>query len=507
MIAAVLVFLNALLAAAPHPPRETQPLPTELRSYVKAALAEWEIPGVAIAVVKDGRTVALEGFGIRELGRQEPVDVDTLFDTASLSKSFTAAAIATLVDEKRLSWDDPVQKLLPGMAFPDPYLTANVTLRDLLCHRTGVAATNGPWYFGGLKRSQIPGMVKEMKMDAPFRARLVYSNVGYTVAGEAAAAVAKESWEDMVASRLLVPLGMTRTTVEFDKAPAMGNVASGHALIGDSLRPTPRETTRKSVAPCGSIQSSAADMAKWLLFQLGDGSFEGKCILSEASMNEMHSPQVLFPSTPAMRAARQVRFFAGYGMGWQVMDYQGHPLLWHTGAGDGQRVYMALLPSDRLGVLVMLNSSKVEMLHIALGSRIIDHYLGLPARDYVAELKAPWKAGRDALEAEARRREDARKKDTRPTEPAAAYAQTYRDQFGVDVVITESSGKLSLRYGGGERAILEHWEDDTFRVRWENSLHAQTYFTLVQFEVGEQHRVTGLQMSLGRDLIVARAVR
>jgi CubicO group peptidase (beta-lactamase class C family) len=512
LLSAIALFLVTVEAAA----QDQRPaLPGELDAYVQATLREWDIPGAAIAVVRDGRPVALAAYGVRAIGRPEPVDVDTIFDAASLAKSFTAAAIATLVDEKRLSWDVPVKKLLPTLEFPDPYLTANVTIRDLLCHRTGVAATNSAWLHSNLTRTELIGLVKHMKMDAPFRTRMVYSNVGYTIAGEAAAAAAETSWEELVTQRLIVPLGLTRTTADWDAAPAMGNCASGHAMLGSAgvyedpsvrgyeHRAIPRESTTISVAPAGSIHSSARDLARWMIFQLGDGTHEGKRIVSAESMDQMHFPHMIIQAPPAMRAARQVRFFGGYGMGWQVMDYRGHPLYWHSGAGDGQRVYMTLLPEEKLGVVVLLNSQKVEGLHGALITRIIDHYLDVPTRDYVAELREPWEKDLRAWEEQARQRQASRKTDTKPSVAPGAYAGTYRDQLGLDIVVTEEDGALFMRRAGGDRAKLEHWQDDEFVTRWHNPLHAQTRSTLVSFEIDKHAGVGRLRMTLGRDAVDA----
>src|SRR5580704_1859574 len=326
----ICLLLAALFFRLPQPAVAqavaTEPFPETLDAYIRGALRDWEIPGAAIAVVKDGRVVVVRGYGVRELGKSDLVDGNTIFDAASLTKSFTAAAVGNLVDEGHMEWDDPVRRYLPTLEFPDPYLSANVTIRDLLCHRTGVRATNSAWYFTGVTRSQLPELVKNMQLAAPFRTRLVYSNIGYTLAGLAAAAAAGKSWEELITQRLLIPLGMTRSTVDFASAPTMGNVASGHALISGVQRVTPRETTpRITTAPAGAIQSSAYDLATWALFQLGDGTFRGRRILSAKTISEMHSPQIVVPSSEEFRIARQVRYGAAYGMGWQVFDYRGTP--------------------------------------------------------------------------------------------------------------------------------------------------------------------------------------
>jgi hypothetical protein len=185
------------------------------------------------------------------------------------------------------------------------------------------------------------------------------------------------------------------------------------------------------------------------------------------------------------------------------MDYRGHPLLWHTGAGDGQRVWMALLPEEKLGVVVLLNSQKVEGLHGALINRIIDHFLGLPTRDYVAELREPWQKDLRAWEDEARRRISARRAGTKPSLPHRAYTGTYHDNLGLDIVVVEEAGGLVMRRAGGERARLEHWQDDTFMTRWENPLQAQIRSTPVTFEVGDPGVIARLKMTIGRDAVEA----
>src|SRR5688572_27296347 len=175
---ALLSFVFCIPATA-QAPAATDGFPKELDDYLKATLKDWEFPGLAVAVVKDGKVIVARGYGVRELGKPEPINGDTIFDVASLTKSFTAAATASLVDEKKMSWDDPVRRYIPSLEFPDPYLSANVTIRDVLSHRTGVRATNTAWYLSGVDRPKLLGLVKNMEMGAAFRTRMVYSNVGY----------------------------------------------------------------------------------------------------------------------------------------------------------------------------------------------------------------------------------------------------------------------------------------------------------------------------------------
>lgn len=470
-------LLLAVLAASPAtaPAQRLDPsFPRELEEYIATTIREWELPGVAIAVVKDGRVLVARGYGVRELGKPAPVDGQTIFDIASLTKSFTAAAIGTLVDDSTLSWDDPVSRILPEVEFADPYLTANVTLRDLLAHRTGLPAANGPTFTTILPRDRLLRLVRYVEPVAPFRARYIYSNLGYTVAGEAGARAAGTTWERLVTERLLRPLGMSRTTADFADAPRLGNLAVGHALFRGEERPVPRgDASRTHTAPAGAVQSSAADLATWMLFQLGDGTHGGRRVLSPDVMAAMHSPHILSPTTEAFRASRQVRYFAGYGLGWQIFDYRGHILWWHSGNGDGQVARMVLMPELRLGVAVLVNSWKAGgPFNHAIALRVIDHYLGVEPRDYAAEARAERLAGVASRARQERDLTASRQTGTAPSLPLSGYAGSYRDRYELPWIVSLGAATLLLRYANGDIANLEHWHHDTFRMRWSSPLRA-----------------------------------
>ncbi|HYR10113.1 MAG TPA: serine hydrolase domain-containing protein, partial [Longimicrobium sp.] len=282
------------------------PLPAELDAYVRGVMRDWEIPGLAIAVVH-GDSVFVGGFGVRRMGSPEAVDVNTVFDAASLTKSFTATAIGMLVDEGRMRWDEPARTYLPQLAFADPYLTANVTVRDLLSHRTGLAGVNGSWRLTNIDTDEIVRRARFFPAAAPFRTGMVYSNVGYALAGHAAASAAGMPWEQLVTTRILRPLGMNGSTADFDTVESIANRAIPHVLIGGELRPVRREVGgRDGIAAAGSVQSSAADLARWLRFQLGDGSWRGTRLVSDSVMQQLRSPSTIIATTPAMRAARRV---------------------------------------------------------------------------------------------------------------------------------------------------------------------------------------------------------
>jgi CubicO group peptidase (beta-lactamase class C family) len=491
-------LLLLILASAAH---AQQPWPAELDAYIEKARADWDAPGLAVSVVRDGKLVIAKGYGVRELGKPERVDEHTVFDIASISKSFTAAAVATLVDEGKMRWDDPVRRYLPQVEFSDPYRTANVTIRDLLAHRVGVEAGNFVFRFTGYSTDEVLRRIRFLKEREPFRTTMLYSNVGYTAAGEAAAAAAGVPFAELIRARLVEPLGMAEASVGVPHTTA-ANHAVPHAIIGGVQQPI-NHTKAMNILPADAVNANALDAAKWMLFQLGDGTWNGKRIVSKASMDEMHAPQVIIPTTAGMRAARGVTFFAAYGLGWNLMDYRGHKLLWHSGSADGMPVYMALLPDDHIGVTVMVNTWGAPTLHGAVASRIFDILLGLPhEHDWSAEGLAAVKRGvaRDAEERAAI--EKTRDPNAKPSLPLADYAGDYTDPLYGDMHVRIENGALTLQFARGQIADLTPWHHDAFRVRWRDRAH-EDFDTIAAFALDARGKPRRLDMHLWRDDVEA----
>ncbi|HYC59148.1 MAG TPA: serine hydrolase [Thermoanaerobaculia bacterium] len=477
-------------------------LPPELDAYIENARREWDVPGLAVTVVKDGKLLAAKGYGVRSLGKPELVDENTVFDTASLSKSFTAAAIASLVDEGKMSWDDPVRKHLPSFELRDPYRTQNATIRDLLAHRLGVEAGNWSFVFADFDSAEVLGRMKYLRDRQPFRGgQMVYSNVGYAAAGEAAAAAAGVPYVELIRKRLVEPLGMRDSTVGVQH-DVSANHADGHSFIDTKQTPI-RANKAMSVLPANAVNSTAKDMARWLLFQLGDGMWEGKRILSAAAMQEMHEPQMIIPTTKEMRAGRGVHFFGAYALGWQVMDFRGHKMFWHSGNANGMPVYMALLPEQNIGLCVMINTWGAPFLHGALATRILDTLLGNPLVDSAGEgLKAQLASVERSLK-EREEMEKARVRDAKPSRPLEDYAGTYNDELHGAMVIRHTDGKLTLQFAKGNSGDLEHWHYDTFRIRWHDRVY-EWADTFVVFALDAQGKPKSFEMRLNRDTIEAK---
>jgi hypothetical protein len=267
-----------------------------------------------------------------------------------------------------------------------------------------------------------------------------------------------------------------------------------------------RGSERLSTAAAGAVQSSARDLATWMAFQLGDGTFNGKRLISVDAMAEMHAPQVYVPTKLAFRTSRQLQRSAAYGFGWQVWDYRGHHMLWHTGNGDGQVASLVLLPDSKLGIAIVTNTWRTSvLLNLALTNRLIDHYLGLPTRDYVAEYRTSWQRSEEDDAAEEVALEADRLKHAAPHLPLSAYAGQYRDQLGLDVVVTLEPDGLKLRYAGGAPGSLKHWHGDAFRLTWANPF-SQARATFVSFALDAKGKVSGLSSEILHDKIDAARV-
>ena len=339
------------------------PAPDDLDALVTRAMKEFEVPGIAVAIVKDGK-VAAKGWGVRKLGEPAPVNERTLFGIASNTKAFTCAALAMLVDEGKIAWDDPVWKRLPGFQMYDPYVSKEMTIRDLLCHRSGRGLGQGDllfWPQTTFTREDIVHRLRFMKPASSFRSRYAYDNLLYVAAGQIIPAVTGKSWDDFVQQRIFDPLEMagSRTGPKF---AAGDDYAWPHAKLGTSrLEPMALVMGLENAGPAGSIMSSASDMAKWVALQLAQGKLPGsdRRLFSEKESREMWSAQTILPirDNPAPLRELQAKF-SSYGLGWFLRDYRGRKLVTHTGGAPGYVSRVTIVPEENLGVVVLTNAEE-----------------------------------------------------------------------------------------------------------------------------------------------------
>jgi CubicO group peptidase (beta-lactamase class C family) len=453
---------------------------------VERARMEFDVPGIAIAVVKDGDVVLAKGYGVRKLGESAPVTPQSLFRIASNTKAFTTAALAILVDERKLRWDDPVIQYLPGFQMYDPYVTREMTIRDLLTHRSGLGLGAGDLMFfppSDLSREEIVSRLRFIKPATSFRSAYAYDNLLYLVAGQVIGAAGGKSWDEFVQDRIFTALGMNNSFVNTAALKSGKDVAIPHNDLSGKLQPLPQEDVDNN-APAGSIVSCVADLAKWMNLQLGAGTLGKTKLFSPAQSREMWSGQTILPigelskDEPAAFADIQPKFNL-YGLGWGIRDYRGKKLVGHTGDLSGFVSRTALIPELKLGVVVLTNQEATGA-HSAIVNTVLDHYLGAPAVDWVAAYSAGARQAKQRAEEEVKKAAGKRTPGTRPALPVASYAGRYRDAWYGDIRIEEHEGKLSIYFTHSPDLAgdLEHWQYDTFIARWKNrTLDADAYVT------------------------------
>ncbi|HKW41120.1 MAG TPA: serine hydrolase [Gemmatimonadales bacterium] len=469
----------ALVAASTSPAQSFRQ--KEFDAYVIRGLRALDTPGAAVAVVKNGKLLFAKGYGVRRVGDPGPVDAHTVFQIASNTKAFTTAALGMLVDEGKLSWDDPVTKFLPGFQLSDPYVTRELTVRDLVTHRSGLGLGAGDllWFHSTYSRAEIAYRIRFAKPVSSFRSQYAYDNVLYIVAGEIVPVVAGASWDDFIARRIFAPLGMTEsgtTTASFTGSP---NAAAPHALEGGGLQVVPVDSV-ENIAPAGGISSSVFDLAKWLLCRLDSGRYAGGRLFSEAQAREMWSGQTILPITdPAPPLAALRPNFAEYGLGWRLRDYQGRKIVSHTGGLAGMSSQVTLVPAEKLGIVILTNSE--ADLRAALSYRLLDDLLGAPRprTDWVAafvEARRLDRAHADSVLSLSRATRDS---SSGPSLALERYAGRYRDDLYGDAVLALEDGKLVLRLTRSPAFVgdLEHWQHDTFIARWRTKHLEDAYVT------------------------------
>ncbi len=373
-----------MLAAAKQSAAQAAP-PADLDAFVARSMKTFGVPGLAIAIVKDGKVVMSKGYGVRKMGESAPVDENTLFGIGSNTKAFTTAALASLVDEGRISWDDRVYERLPGFTMYDPYVSHEMTIRDLLTHRSGMGLGEGDllfWPHSTYKREEIIYKLRFMKPATSFRSKYAYDNLLYIAAGQIIPAVTGKSWEEYVTEKILKPLGMKTTTLSNAHFPADADVAWPHSKIGGPLRPIDF-VELDNAAPAGSINSSVAEMSRWLMLQLNRGKFPDNeaRLFSEQRSREMWSAETILPIRERKSAlAKLAPKFAAYGLGWGLRDYQGRKLVGHTGGVAGFVSRVMLVPEEKLGVVILTNA-EADAAFDAILFHVLDGYFGKRSRN------------------------------------------------------------------------------------------------------------------------------
>ena len=481
-------------------------------AFVTKAVRDWQTPGLAVAVVKDGAVVFSKGYGVRELGKPETVDTHTLFAIGSTTKAMTAALVGMLVDEKKLAWDDPVVKHLPWFRVKDPYLTHAITVRDLLTHRAGLGNADYLWYGQTTPAREILERVALLEPAYSLRSSFIYQNVMYAAAGAVIEAASGRPWAEMMRTRIFKPLGMTETIATAATLASRPNVAMPHDRIDGELRVIGNASV-DGVAPAGSVWSSVHDMAKWMQMLLDGGKAGDRVLLKPETVAELFEPQTMVTPQAFYPTARLTKpHWTTYALGWFQQDYRGRAVDFHTGSIDGMVAIHGLIRDDRLGVYVLANRDHAELRH-ALMLNVFDRFppslagasfgetgarASGPDRDWSAELLALYGGLQKEADERQRKQESRRVTGTSPTLPLARYAGTYSDPLYGDVVVTLDGDRLRARYGTAYDGALEHWNFDTFRARWDARWRGTALVTFALDAAGQVARIEAMGARFAR---------
>ena len=492
------LFFLACLGLTSASAQQRPPRPLDgFDAYVARAVSDWRVPGLAIVIVKDDSVVFIKGYGVRELGKPDPVTVHTRFGNMSTTKAFTAMLVAMLADSGRLSLDDPVTKYVPAVQFVDPYVTREITVRDLLTHRVGFGDPDYLWGASGLDFPTIAHRLRFVRPQTSFRSRFQYNNVTYALAGDVAARAAGTTWQALLHARILGPLGMTETVADAAELKASGitDATTPHGIVRDTVRvlPAPLDGI-DDIAPAGSIFSTVTDMAKWLRFVLDSGRVGGRRLVSAQNFAELLKPQQIVQRPFYPTASLTHPHVQAYGLGWILQDYRGEWTAIHTGSIEGRSALIGLIPDRRAGVFIYTNLDHSELRH-ALMYSVFDRFIGpsTPAHDWSAEMRVMYRRLADSTRAARQVEESKRIANTHPTLPLDRYAGTYADSAFGTATVTFVDGRLAVQ-SGTARGVLEHWQYDVFRVTWSDPFWEPTYLAFAidpDGSVGEVRIVEG----------------
>jgi CubicO group peptidase (beta-lactamase class C family) len=477
------LYIFVLFLCADTPALAQNAPPADLDEYVARAMKTFDVPGMALAIVKDGKVVVAKGYGVRELGEATPVDENTLFGIGSNTKAFTAAALATLVDEGKIHWDDPVNDHLPGFVMNAPYVSKEMQIRDLLCHRSGLGLGEGDlmfWPHTTFTREEVVYRLRYLKPATSFRTTFAYNNLMFLTAGQVVAAVSGKSWDNYVREKIFLPLGMKTTNTSNTVFKPGDDYAFPHEKVDGKLQVIPFEDL-DNAGPAGSINSSVAEMSKWIQLQLNHGKIPGADtrIFSDKSSQEMWAQHMIVPIGPGASELKALQpHFRGYGYGWFLWDYRGRKLVGHTGGVAGFVSRVLLVPEENFGLVILTNAEEDAAFESVM-YHIVDSYFGAPATDWITAFKTVNDKQEKNADETMKKAAANRAANSTPSLPLEKYVGEYSDPWYGKITIRQESSGLVIALDRTHKGIgdLQHWQYDTFKAHWRDRTVEDAFVT------------------------------
>jgi CubicO group peptidase (beta-lactamase class C family) len=500
--------------------RSSAPAPAEerfggedFRKFVQSEMKTWNVPGAAVAIVKDETVIFSGGFGYRDMEKGLEVTPETIFPIASCTKTFNSFAVGLLVDENRLEWDRPAREYYPDLRFYDDFTTGHITLRDMLCHRSGLPRHDKVWLYAGLSRKDLMARIQYLQPSCGFRETFQYNNIVYALAGVIVEKISGMPWEDFVRTRILQPLGMENSSLFQEEMQRTDNFAFPYRLkTDDPMQPAdepskfpPKRVPFQPVSttgPSSSVNSTVLDMAKWIMLHINRGKFGGKQLVTETTMHQMHSPQMATGAEGEFKAFLcEETPLIDYGLGWVVQPYRGHYMLNHSGGIDGFSSMISFMPREKIGVVVLTNMH-TTMLPFVITYNVYDRLLGLEQVDrstkFITTVSDIIKAGSVPSGGH-----EKLVKNAPPTHPLGGYTGIFSEPAYGDVVIGTEGGCLEVIFRN-TKMTAEHLHYDTFRTLFfAPGSNFEMRITFLMDEHGDIDRLS-IPLQTGVDDIVFR---
>lgn len=467
--------------------------------YVNNAMKDWKVQGCAVAVVKNGKIIYSKGFGLRDVKNQLPVTTNTLFAIGSCTKAFTAATVNMLVDDGKLDLDKPIINYFPWFKLWDEYVTAHITARDLLCHRSGLPRHDLVWYGADdLPRKELISKMQYLEPSTGFREKWQYQNGMFATAGYLVELVDGKSWEEFTQTRILNPLEMKNTNFSVYEMQKSGDFSKPYSEKNDAVQEIPFRSIT-ATGPAGSINSSVTEMANWVIMQLSGGKFNEKQIVSEASINQMQSPQMVMPS-----GISDDVFYSSYGMGWMITSYRGHLRVEHGGNIDGFSASVCLLPKDSAGIVVLTNMSGTGLTSV-VRNYTIDRIAGLSETDWNKKLLEPLNKAKETQKENDSKPDPNRVEGTTPSHKMSDYTGKYTHPAYGEIEITGKDDKLGVNFHG-LNAMFKHYHYDVF-INSEDDEFGKMKITFHTSDKGEINKVSAPLQDGVKDIEFTRVVK
>lgn len=424
---------------------------------ITEALNDYEVPGLAVGVIVDGHVVYTKGFGYRDLENKMPVNSETIFAIGSCTKAFTTFTMGCLVDQGILHWDELVIDVLPEFRLWDQYATTNLTIRDILTHRSGMPRHEFVWYNSKMSKAEMLKRIRFLQPSADIRERYQYGNLMYFTAGLAMEEATGKSWEELIQEKILDPLEMKNTNFSVEETKKSTNYAFPYLEKHNELKKIPFRNL-SLIAPAGGLNSNTVDMETWMKMQLNDGKWKGEYLISPVTLQEIQSPQVIIPGMPETNES----LLLAYAMGWSAVSYRGHYLVSHDGVSDGFTSVVAMLPGENIGVVILANKNMTSLPRY-LSAEIVDRLLELPHIEWLKKGVDSIKKNKESIK-ESKKQEDLRrKKDTQPSHLLEDYVGLYEHPGYGKLTVELVDGQLQANYNG-LLFTLGHWHYDVFSV-------------------------------------------